>query len=97
MRFKSLYLFGLVLTLLSGCQQSLSEPAKGQETKVIDRKPQIDSVTEEFRNTKTSITVAAIGDILLHDRVYNLAEVEGGYDFMPMLEGLSRCYKSLIF
>jgi poly-gamma-glutamate synthesis protein (capsule biosynthesis protein) len=32
------------------------------------------------------ITLSAVGDILIHDRVYRDAEVKDGYDFMPMLE-----------
>lgn len=32
------------------------------------------------------ITITAIGDILIHDRVYYDAKTEHGYDFTPMLE-----------
>lgn len=32
------------------------------------------------------ITLTAIGDILIHGRVYDDAKTENGYDFMPMLE-----------
>jgi len=34
---------------------------------------------------KQEISVSAIGDILIHDRVYNDAKVDDGYDFYPML------------
>lgn len=38
---------------------------------------------ERFRQ---SVTVGTVGDILIHDRVYDDAKVEGGFDFWPMLE-----------
>lgn len=34
------------------------------------------------------ITLSAIGDILIHRRVYDVAETDDGYDFMPMLENV---------
>ncbi|NMH70076.1 CapA family protein [Bacillus sp. RO3] len=36
------------------------------------------------KSIKSSATLAAIGDILLHDTVYKDAEVENGYNFNPM-------------
>jgi poly-gamma-glutamate synthesis protein (capsule biosynthesis protein) len=38
-----------------------------------------------LKETK-EITLTAVGDILIHDRVYDDAETEKGYDFMPMLK-----------
>ncbi|WP_245807651.1 CapA family protein [Halobacillus massiliensis] len=32
------------------------------------------------------ISISAVGDLLLHDRVYENAETNGGYNFMPMME-----------
>ncbi|TCP28815.1 poly-gamma-glutamate synthesis protein (capsule biosynthesis protein) [Scopulibacillus darangshiensis] len=37
---------------------------------------------------KTSATLAAVGDVLIHDRVYNKAKADDGYDFKPMLEAV---------
>lgn len=39
-----------------------------------------------FKTTSKRITLGAIGDILIHDRVYNDAKVKKGYDFTPMFE-----------
>ncbi|MBA4538510.1 CapA family protein [Bacillus aquiflavi] len=36
----------------------------------------------------TTVTLSAIGDILIHDRVYEDARIENGYDFKPMLQGV---------
>ncbi len=35
---------------------------------------------------KKTISLAAIGDILIHDRVYNVAKTKEGYDFKPFLK-----------
>lgn len=40
---------------------------------------------EEEKPTHKEITVSAIGDMLLHARVYDDAEIAEGYDFYPML------------
>nr|WP_235848444.1 CapA family protein [Litchfieldia alkalitelluris] len=39
---------------------------------------------QEFKEFSTSMTFAAIGDILIHDRVYNDAKTGESYDFNPM-------------
>ncbi|WP_335868966.1 CapA family protein [Bacillus sp. 2205SS5-2] len=36
----------------------------------------------------TNATIGAIGDILIHDRVYDGAKTSSGYDFRPMLENV---------
>ncbi|MEJ8778057.1 CapA family protein [Pseudogracilibacillus sp. ICA-222130] len=38
------------------------------------------------KKEETEITIAAIGDVLLHDTVYKDAKTDDGYDFMPMSE-----------
>jgi poly-gamma-glutamate capsule biosynthesis protein CapA/YwtB (metallophosphatase superfamily) len=38
-----------------------------------------------FKSYKYSIHLSAIGDVLIHDRVYEDAKVNNGYDFKPML------------
>lgn len=37
---------------------------------------------------EAKMTLAAIGDILIHDRVYEDAEIADGYDFKPMLKAV---------
>ncbi|MFD1778015.1 CapA family protein [Fredinandcohnia salidurans] len=51
--------------------------------------------THEFKKTEqnfkpftTSITLAAIGDILIHSTVYNDAKTDNGYDFKPMISNV---------
>lgn len=40
----------------------------------------------ENKSWKSTATLAAVGDILIHDRVYNVAVTNHGYDFKPMLK-----------
>ncbi|MEH7237354.1 CapA family protein [Bacillus sp. JJ1562] len=40
---------------------------------------------QEFKPFTTSMTLAAIGDILIHSIVYNDANTGNGYDFKPMI------------
>ncbi|WP_332698838.1 CapA family protein [Halalkalibacter lacteus] len=85
MTIRMLFFVAMLLTII-GCQQ--------QEITVESNPEQIDAEfvrqeapgpVEEER-TETTITIGAVGDVLLHERVYVPAETEGGYDFMPMLQ-----------
>ncbi|GEN45031.1 CapA family protein [Alkalibacillus haloalkaliphilus] len=38
------------------------------------------------KSVRTSLTLNAVGDILIHDRVYDGARTDDGFDFKPMLE-----------
>ncbi len=54
-----------------------------------DNSERTDGVEQkEQREAKQEITLSAVGDILIHDRVYDDAKVKGGYDFYPMLEAV---------
>lgn len=46
----------------------------------------LQSHLEEKGKPGNVITLSAVGDILIHDRVYEAAETKGGYDFEPMLQ-----------
>lgn len=46
----------------------------------------LQSHLEEKGKPGNVITLSAVGDILIHDRVYEAAETNGGYDFEPMLQ-----------
>lgn len=74
-------------------EDSMEKDKKSEEKNVKLEKPhsEIKNSLEkkEFEETK-EITVSAIGDILIHDRVYNDAKVEEGYDFSPMLSSVKK-------
>ncbi|GAB3045512.1 CapA family protein [Virgibacillus ainsalahensis] len=44
--------------------------------------------SKEALDYTQKITFAAIGDMLIHERVYQDARIENGYDFTPMLEAV---------
>ncbi|WP_413377726.1 CapA family protein [Alkalihalobacillus sp. 1P02AB] len=94
MRKKIVFLLSLISVLLLGCQEtiSLSEdervtvPSNEQtESSIIE----MDEEEESIQKEEKTIVIGAIGDILLHERAYERAEVEGGYDFNPMLENVA--------
>ena len=78
-----------VLLILTACQQEVSVPEKTESEQTLTLgeivEPELEQEPEE---KEVTITVGAIGDVLLHGRVYDTAKVEGGYDFMPMLAGV---------
>lgn len=88
MKNKTVYLLiaFLFFLILTACKNP-SVPNYKQELNkdvmqdILHTKP-----IEKFRERNPSITLAAIGDVLIHDRVYEVAETDEGYDFMPFLE-----------
>ncbi|GAF64421.1 capsular polysaccharide biosynthesis protein [Bacillus sp. TS-2] len=53
-----------------------------------------EDATETEELMETTITIGSIGDILLHERAYVLAETEDGYDFTPMLDEVGDLIKA---
>jgi len=45
-----------------------------------------ESEPEIEKQEKNKITLTAVGDVLIHDRVYNVAKTDDSYDFAPMLK-----------
>ncbi|ARK32665.1 CapA family protein [Halalkalibacter krulwichiae] len=78
------YLFIIFIFLLIGCQQALEDDPDPLNVKAAKDK-HVSMSTKEMEEEVT-ITVGAIGDVLLHERVYDLAVTDAGYDFMPMLK-----------
>src|SRR5699024_11431549 len=68
----------LLAVLLAACgnDAEIEDEVQGRE---VNREIKELPVVEE------KITLSAVGDILIHDRVYDDAETEEGYDFSPML------------
>ncbi|WP_440896827.1 CapA family protein [Amphibacillus sp. Q70] len=80
-RFSMLF----ILILLVGCQ--INEEKQAQ----LFKEREIDEVTKERMDwlpETYELTIAAIGDLLIHDRVYDEARTETGFDFMPMVDGI---------
>ncbi|UOR10909.1 CapA family protein [Halobacillus amylolyticus] len=82
MRFHPIFLLLFISIFAAACEGKTSpvEEAKlspssqsSLEQKAIPERP-------------SEISISAIGDMLIHDRVYNDAKTSNGYDFMPMLK-----------
>ncbi|WP_100011722.1 CapA family protein [Lentibacillus sediminis] len=75
------FVFALIFLLLAACSQDekTASPIEKQREIEIMKRVEPKAITRK-------ITLTAVGDILIHDRVYNDAAVKDGYDFLPMLE-----------
>ncbi|MFT4416014.1 CapA family protein [Fredinandcohnia humi] len=89
---RSLYLisFMLLLTIsIIGAYFSINivKERSSSEVLVVDNhEPK--KTDQEFKPFTTSMTLAAVGDVLIHDIIYNDAKTTNGYDFKPMLAGV---------
>lgn len=74
-----------LLLLLVGCleneEEFLADNHNKRQIETNTKKEHLD-----LNPKTTSVQLAAIGDVLIHERVYNDALIESGYNFMPMLE-----------
>jgi poly-gamma-glutamate capsule biosynthesis protein CapA/YwtB (metallophosphatase superfamily) len=68
-------------------QQQQAEAIKLEEPLILSAHNER-SYSVEGKTIKQKLTIAAIGDILIHDRVYEDARTADGFDFKPMLAGV---------
>ena len=89
MNSRKKFIFPSVVTalfLLTGCAAEQTSVAdENQELVFESHKLPIATSPSEVGLT-ASATLSAVGDILIHERVYKDALTEEGYDFNPMLE-----------
>jgi poly-gamma-glutamate synthesis protein (capsule biosynthesis protein) len=76
----------LLLLALSGCQSSKTVTIEKESSQIDAEFIEAEQEPKEEVPQETTITIGAVGDVLLHERVYVPAETEDGYDFMPMLQ-----------
>ncbi|WP_332628576.1 CapA family protein [Halalkalibacter flavus] len=84
MKLKTIYA-ALIVLIITACSQPEELTVEQTETE-IDAEIIRQEAPFEPEEEETTITIGAVGDVLLHERVYAPAEIEDGYDFMPMLE-----------
>ena len=77
----------VMLLLLVACQ-SEEGTLPEREIKPLSVTEEKIEISDKITESDVTVTIGAIGDVLLHGRVYNLAETESGYDFLPMLENV---------
>ncbi|CCG47292.1 homolog to PGA biosynthesis protein CapA [Halobacillus halophilus DSM 2266] len=73
-----------ILFLTAGCGLLDSN----EEMKTVTKQPTstVDPQDKSSIDFSKEISITAIGDVLIHDRVYEAAETSEGYNFMPMME-----------
>ena len=79
-------LVAAAMFLLAGC--AINQATVTDEKQLLafkDRKIPIATSPSELVLT-TSVSLSAVGDILIHERVYKDAQTTEGYDFNPMLQ-----------
>src|SRR5690606_26198953 len=90
---KKLFVFVIVLlvffTVLEFWQYKIGPhiqtSSDGRSVSVLESNLEIRKYKERmYKKIPQTITIGAIGDILIHDRVYRDARTETGYDFTPM-------------
>ncbi|UOQ95380.1 CapA family protein [Halobacillus shinanisalinarum] len=82
MRFYPLILFLLISIFATACEGTSSPSEKAR----LSPSSQSSLEQKDTFELPSEISVSAIGDVLIHDRVYNDAKTSNGYDFMPMLK-----------
>lgn len=74
--------------LLVACNGKLENETSDQERVAASHPEKVmeNKEPKETMDIKQEITISAIGDMLIHNSVYNDARTDAGYDFTPMLE-----------
>lgn len=76
-----LFLVGCLLFIVTGC---LNQTKEVSDMQPLATYPSVEKKDHPY----PTITLSAVGDLLIHDRVYNEAKTDDGYDFMPMMESI---------
>ncbi|WP_078392412.1 CapA family protein [Shouchella patagoniensis] len=75
-----------LIFLTTACQNEMRPGTTDLNTIELRFSTPFQKEGERFRQ---SVTVGTVGDILIHDRVYDDAKVERGFDFWPMLKEIA--------
>ncbi|MGM8212474.1 CapA family protein [Virgibacillus sp. W0430] len=83
-----LFVIWIVLTACTSDEEN--EEVNSQEKEEEIQLPEAEEEMAVDEPITKEITVSAIGDMLIHKRVYDDAEVANGYDFIPMLQEVEK-------
>ncbi|MCA0984795.1 CapA family protein [Halobacillus yeomjeoni] len=73
-----------IIFFISGCDLSITDHAK--DPGKLHASSSVNVKDKKQRHFNKEITISAIGDILIHSRVYRDAKTEDGYEFFPMMD-----------
>lgn len=81
--------FIAVLFFMTGCDTEVE--ATSREMTSLGKMEHVEGMerTAQANRFYQTTTIRAVGDILIHDRVYDDARIENGFDFTPMLEDVA--------
>lgn len=74
----------IVMILLAGCTKAA--PSDENRSLSLEARQFPMAIMPEKLSLKHTASLSAVGDVLIHDRVYHAAEVNGVFDFNPMIE-----------
>ncbi|GGH76260.1 poly-gamma-glutamate synthesis protein (capsule biosynthesis protein) [Pullulanibacillus pueri] len=84
MRYKWVVLYGLMLAASIGVLVIFfTHSEESQQTQNI---PSVLTSAQPHKTIDRTVTLAAVGDVLIHSQVYEKAKTKNGYDFRPMFE-----------
>src|SRR5690554_5434162 len=84
----------LIGAFLIGCsnvtdtseEEQANEPEQEENNSEHEEAMEEEPEPPEPEVIENEITISAVGDMLIHERVYDDARTEDGFDFVPMLE-----------
>ena len=95
MRFLQCIFLIVIVLVVGGCQQLEQRSLDEKSVEDVSEIRKQEEKAEKVIYREATIEIGAIGDVLLHERVYEHAKVgEGKYDFLPMLEEVSDLLKA---
>ena len=86
-KFKVIRFIFIVLLLILGISfgvNRLSNHDKAENKDVVNE----DKIIDKKEDNTKKISLIMVGDNLIHDKIYNYAKKDNGYDFKPILENI---------
>ena len=86
-KFKVIRFVFIVLLLILGISfgvNRLSNHDKAENKDVVNE----DKIIDKKEDNTKKISLIMVGDNLIHDKIYNYAKKDNGYDFKPILENI---------
>lgn len=77
-----MFYIAIAFLFIAGCGDVEEKSARAHELKetIAEEKVRMDWLPEKYE-----VSIAAIGDLLIHSTVYNAARTDSGFDFMPLV------------